>query len=464
MLLSESKERGNRFRLSLKIGFPFLIIIFVFFILRYDSLSNDDIIFLSILAIIYIYYIFYLIYSGFKSTLIDPITRTFNYPTILNIMDEFKENSKNNKFAVMISLSNIFDLNDRYGLKYGDKILNNFIKELDNFLNKNGYKEIPIGRYGGGFFLFFITCKEREIQHNLRIFINDVKNENILGNEIKSKFSILPIDYDENNENIITQLLEFLKDTNENIPLIKPDVFDKIVYRGMKKNNFLFKYQTISKVDVNENGIFEVLTKLKTNDYGDLSYGQVISVVNRNGYEVDFDEAIIENFIKDISSYLESDKKFMIKISAVSIRSQRFKNFIEHLVLDGKINAKNIIIELNEKKAYEEIKRFKEILDEYKKLGFSICLDQFGGNNASLEYIKYLPIDYVNFDIEYTKNLNDERYSKIFISFVELLKNIHVKSIVKFIDNEENYEFVKKIGVDFIQGHYISKPKKLEDL
>lgn len=42
------------------------------------------------------------------------------------------------------------DINERYGISNGDKVLKNFITRLDRFLEKNGFKNAPIGRIGGG--------------------------------------------------------------------------------------------------------------------------------------------------------------------------------------------------------------------------------------------------------------------------------------------------------------------------
>ena len=68
MLYSEKKERESRFKLALKVAFPFtLVLIFVAYVLFKESeFTRDDVILFAILLLCYVYYATYLIYMGFK--------------------------------------------------------------------------------------------------------------------------------------------------------------------------------------------------------------------------------------------------------------------------------------------------------------------------------------------------------------------------------------------------------------
>jgi len=67
MLYSESKERENQFIISLKIGFPFLVLTLVlFYVFQISANTLENLLLTVTLIPIYIYYIFYLIYRGFS--------------------------------------------------------------------------------------------------------------------------------------------------------------------------------------------------------------------------------------------------------------------------------------------------------------------------------------------------------------------------------------------------------------
>lgn len=463
MLYSEGKERENRFKLALKIGFPFLLLIcaFILFSKRLNNLSDGDLVLLIILSVIYIYYIFYLIYSGFKSSLIDPVTKTFNRSAIMKYLEQEMKHHTNG-LAVMICVSNIADINERYGIRYGDIILRKFTKQLHEFLEDYNFKNIPIGRYGGGYFLALIRHKETELRHILGIFERNLKSVGVEEIEIKIDISMVPMSYDENKENITLQLLELLDNNQEESPSIKPDAYDKMVCSAIDRQNFVFKYQPVLDTESKTITRLEILIKLYSKEYGTLSRSQISSIVNRNGYEVRFDEKIMERLMSEIKPLCHFPILFSLQVSVVSLRNQKFREFLQHLIEAQKIDPKRFILEISEKRPYEEIQRFHEILIQYKMMGFKIALDHFGGNNASVEYLKHLPISSVNFDIEYTKNLNEVRYNLMLHSYIKLLKELGIKSMVKFIDKKEAFEKVQKMGVDYIQGYAVGKPQTLK--
>ena len=467
MLYSESKERGNRFLIALKIGFPFfLLILFLFFTL----VSKNDlfsIVLLTVLIPIYIYYIFYLIYNGFKTTLVDNITKAFNRKEILTLIEKEIKSEKDSTI-VLISIENIADINSRYGVNNADLILKEFVNRLDSFLNNYNFKNVPIGRYGGGNFLLIINHKKRELKHFLTIFSKELKSKGINDIEIKIEFSLIESKYDKDVDNIIKKLFDLLEEKKvcefDEILNIKPNTFEKIVYDAIKEEKFFFKYQPGLNIKSEKIEIFELLTKIYSKEYGLLSIKQAQRAINLGGFERVFYEKIFNLFLDDIKDYLNYDRFFCIKIPSSTLRDNRFRLYLRDIFHQKGIEIKNIILDIEEKYKYEDIKRFNEILNQYKKAGFLIGLDNFGGDNCSLEYIKVLPIDIVKFDINYTKYIDDDKYFQTAKSLIDLCESLHVKSMIKFVDKEKIYNQAKELNPTYIQGFYISKPKEIKQL
>lgn len=467
MLYSESKERENRFIIALKIGFPFLIltlILFYIFTLSMDELENY--ILLIILVPIYIYYIFYLIYHGFKSTLIDSITKAFVRKEIINKIISTKK-IKGESTIVLIKIDNIVDINERYGISNSDKLLKIFVEKLDIFFKNYNFKDLPIGRYGGAHFLLIARAKKKELAHLLTIFSKELKNIGINDIEIKIEFSLLESDYDKNVNTIIQELFSLIdvsKNSGDSIPNIKPNEFEKIVFDAIEHDKLIFKYQPSLNYKTNKVEIFEVLTKVYTKNDGMLSRTQIQRVVNHIGYETIFDKKIIAILLKELENKNLNDVLFTIVISPVSLRNNEFIKYIYQLFYKSKLKPENFVLVFSETRAYKEIHRFKEILTQYRKFGFKIGLDNFGGDNCSLEYIKNLPIDIVKFDIEYTKNIEKENYKHILKGYITLLKSLNIKVMIKFIDKKELLDGMLKFEPDFVQGFIISKPKNLKQI
>lgn len=460
MLYSEIKERGNRFKTALKIGFPFFIFVVIYILLvNLYHLKDKEIVLLVILSISYIYYIFYLIYSGFKTTLVDNVTKTFNRTYIVNLVDKWTKKHKNGN-VIMLKLANIYDINDRYGMVFGDKILKELANQLNIFLIKKGYDKIPIGRYGGGYFILLIDEQESVLRQIFNNFQSKQRNRGINGVELKIEVAMTTRKSNDNKDNIINYLLYQFEydDTSE---MLKPDVYDKLICKSIDNEEFIFSYQPIIDLNTKKVSIYEILIKLHVEEFGTFTNIQLRSVVNRNGYERIFDEKMISALLKYLAK-IKLDVLICLHVSPVVLRNSKFRSFIKQKIVASELNPKNFIFAFTEKKSYDEIKRFEEIMQEYKKMGFKFLLNQFGGNNASLEYLKWLPIDYASFDLEYTKYLKKPKYHEILNSYIQLLKSLGIVSVVKFVETPYVYESLKKLGVDMLQGYMIGKPKNIE--
>ena len=232
---------------------------------------------------------------------------------------------------------------------------------------------------------------------------------------------------------------------------------EKDICNCIDMQRFIFQAQTVKSLRFGQN-LKNIFVKIYTDKQGLVSKTKVQNIANKNGYEVLFDI----NVIKKLSELKFKDEEpFVIEISSVSIRNLKFINFIKEFVGLDKIDPSRIIFEFSEKLVYDEINRFREILTEYKNLGFRFALNKFGGNNAGFEYFKYLPIDFVIYDIEFNKNIKNDKFKTLFENLNLTAKRVGVKSIIRFVEDEEFYNIAERYQTDFAQGFFIEKPKEI---
>jgi len=466
MLYSEIKERENRFIIALKIAFPLLLLIGIFFhSFQLFSLTSIDFILLTVLIPIYVYYTVYLIYHGFQTTLIDPITKTFTRAKIISKIEKIKD--RENTHIIFLHVNNLSDINERYGMNNGDLLLGKFIQKLELFLREHHFKNVVIGRYSSDGFLLYLKHPRRELRHLLTIFTKSVQNVGITDIEVKVDFSLLSAAYDSNSNNLIEKLLMLIeeqKKSEEMTPNIKIDQFTSIIDEIINQHKLIFKYQPSLSLQSGQIRMLEVLTRMESQTYGSLSKQQIQRIVNHAGYEKVFDEKVFELLIKEIKPLMKKEMLFSVEVSPVTLRNLNFKRYLVNLFEQEKIDPHQFVLEITEQKSYENIHRFKEIIESYQEVGFKIALGNFGGNNCGFEYLKHLPIDLVKFDIEFTKKIDDAKYQQLLLHYVQLIQTLHIQSMVKFVDKEVHFEKMKEIKPDFIQGFCISKPKNLEQI
>ena len=82
------------------------------------------------------------------------------------------------------------------------------------------------------------------------------------------------------------------------------------------------------------------------------------------------------------------------------------------------VNPKNIVLEITESFAINDMDRVLDIIKGIKKLGPRIALDDFGTGYSSLNYIKQLPLDIIKVDKTFIDDIVEDEYAQAFIKLI----------------------------------------------
>ena len=73
-------------------------------------------------------------------------------------------------------------------------------------------------------------------------------------------------------------------------------------------------------------------------------------------------------------------------------------------------------------------------------------------------------MDFIVYDIEFNKNLDDEKIKNIFIGINEACAKSGIKTVMRFVDKQEFQMQLYKMGIDYIQGFCVEKPNDISNL
>ena len=139
-----------------------------------------------------------------------------------------------------------------------------------------------------------------------------------------------------------------------------------------------------------------------------------------------------------------------------------FINKIVLLTTQYEINRKQIVFEITERETVKSFAILEKFVQNLKVEGFSFAIDDFGSGFSSFHYIKKFPIDYLKIDGDFIVNIHKDKKDLAFVkSIISLAKELNVKTVAEFVENEEVLTFLKEIEIDFAQGYHIGKPSKL---
>ena len=119
----------------------------------------------------------------------------------------------------------------------------------------------------------------------------------------------------------------------------------------------------------------------------------------------------------------------------------------------------NVELEITETFLVSDKKRIQKQLENIKKLGFKLALDDFGKGYSSLGYLKNFPIDTIKIDREFIENNHKNPKNKAIIkTIIEIGHEFGYKIVAEGIEKIEEMDILYRKECDECQGFYFSKP------
>jgi len=373
---------------------------------------------------------------------------------------------KNYKHPVLylINIDKFKHLNDIYGNKIGDKILQKvalILKNNFNCKNKNVYRlgsdDFAIICDGGLNYKKIINYFEshpliiegREFNIRVSIGISDeyplIENADMalkkVKNDSKIKFykftknSSIKKEYEENLEK--SRLLQNAIKNDLIIPVFQPIVFNNFY---QNKKNKICKYEVLARIKDNRElkSIYPYLAIAKENKI----YKDITKVIFKKAYEV----------------FKNNNLEFSLNLSVDDILENETINLIDKLTEDRNF-AKRCTFELLENEAIKDYEVIEKFINKMKKRGVKFAIDDFGSGYSNFEHIINLQINYLKIDGSLIKKIDFDENSRIIVETINSFANrIGLRTIAEFVSNEQIYKIVKNIGIDCSQGYYFSPP------
>lgn len=461
MLLPQTKEREYRFRLALRMGLP--IFGLVILLVTTTFLSNDqslNTVFLieSVLLIAFsIYFIFYIIYNSFDIRITESVTKTFTREYLFKYLR--REIKRNDDYTLLlVSIDNLHDINDRYGIKNGDRVLKDTARWIGNYLQKKGLDNFPMGHIKGGDFI--IGLRNKSSKHFTMLELFCLKSDDFKVDDIEVKISASMTDtlysrqLDFLIENLFEQQLEnkeqkIIKDSTQEID---PNKLESFVINALKNRSFVVMSQNIFEND--KSNIQECFVKLKTSDGKIIHQKTYMKILDKLGLMAEFDLMVLEENIFRCKE--DSDMIFALNISPTSLRNPKFIYKARELISSNKKVKDKIIFLLNESHYYSQISRYNKTLNSFRELGVKIAIDRLGAIHTSFLYLRDLDVDIVRFDSFYTKDIKNKKYKSTIEGLSLIARERGIKTWVKMIETKEVIDIVKELNIDYTQGIYLA--------
>ncbi|MFV2055082.1 MAG: putative bifunctional diguanylate cyclase/phosphodiesterase, partial [Thiohalomonadales bacterium] len=419
----------------------------------------------------------------------DSLTGLYNREYFMTELDRVVENIKRGvrgDFALLyIDLDNFKFVNDTLGHMAGDQLL---VEVTRMFTHRNRKSDL-LARLGGDEFAILIYGAKRtqviaaaEAHRKLLsdyVFKYDGKVVNIgctiglslFGQETLPKEDLLAqadIACHIAKRSGRNRIHVYESDDRRSVTEMSEDMgWATLIKNAIDNDKFVLLGQPIAETMTNYIDRYEILLRMRGDDGKDILPAGFLPAAERFGFIRSIDRWVVRRAIAMLAKMRAQNPNchFAINLSAKSLDDRTMFNTITSALEQHGVKPTAVTFEITENVAIANMSSAVEFLKRLRILGCKTALDDFGVGYSSFAYLKDLPVDFVKIDGSFVRNISTETLQYTMVrSMHDVAHAMGKQTVAEYVDSQESLDKLKQIGVDFVQGFYIGKPRILSPL
>ncbi len=413
-------------------------------------------------------------YMAYHDPLTDlPNRRLFNEYTAGSV--EFCKLHNMEMGVMFIDLDRFKAINDTFGHNFGDEILRQASKRLNECIEE----ECMIFRNGGDEFVIVLKnagkakCA-RIAQRIVKAFNRPFKYLNCEAYTTSSiGISLFPGDGDNVDTFVINAdaAMYYSKISGKSkyqffTPALKKNMtraleLENGLRRALSKKEFRLHYQPQFELKSGRLSGAEVLARWQHPVLGEVSPADFIPRAEDIGLILPLGEWILETACRQNRSWQDSNYPcfpIAVNVSGCQLKHSDFTRTVTRILKKTKLDPKYLIIEITES-VMQDIKKTSRIVNELRAIGVKVAIDDFGMGYSSLNVLKSLPIDILKIDqsfiLDAATNPNTVTLIKFIIKMGHLLKS---EIVAEGVENAQQAIMLKRERCNIGQGYYFNRP------
>jgi diguanylate cyclase (GGDEF)-like protein/PAS domain S-box-containing protein len=235
---------------------------------------------------------------------------------------------------------------------------------------------------------------------------------------------------------------------------------ENLIREGIKHNYFALHFQPL--IDASEHTLkgFEALLRLEHPEADDLSPEKFIPVAEATGDIMQLSKFVLKEtcrFSRELNALSDTELFIAVNISARQFQDANFTQMFLACIKENGISSSAIKVELTESVIMEDLEHATAQLTRLKDAGIQAALDDFGTGYSSFEYLAKLPISTIKIDKSFVIGLfENEQNRHIIEAMTTLAHAMSMKVTAEGVESSEHAEYLRRQGVDILQGFHIS--------
>ncbi len=234
---------------------------------------------------------------------------------------------------------------------------------------------------------------------------------------------------------------------------------------AINQDQLSLNYQPIISLNKGEIVGMEALARWGHPEMGIISPLEFTRVAEQTQLINPYTKWLLKKSLSQLSEWRKNNLDFILSLNF------SMKNFEDPTVVqeifrfleEYQIPPQMLEVEVTESAIAHNINKTADILHSLRERGIKIAIDDFGTGQSSLNYLFELPVDVLKIDQVFTRAMLDNSAAEAIIrSAIMMGHEMNLKVIAEGIETQGQLNHLKKLGCDYGQGYYISRPMPVE--
>ena len=409
----------------------------------------------------------------------DPLTGYLNRSGFLRKTEYIlKKNADQYQFAVIyFNIRKFSGLNDVYGYENGDKIIRSYMDRIQNSV----LRPLALGRVSADRFHALVDVKNLELSKlgKLLQYPVRIRGEQV---EIYGRCGIYYIP--EHCDLDVSQMCDLAKMAKNKISnqYMQPyEIYQedmKTEYgqknlallnleKALEQEEFVVCYQPVVDGQTGEIVSAEALVRWNSSGAEPMVPSVFVPELEDSGYITKLDTYIDQTVHRFQEERYCQEKRMVpvaVNLSRMDLMDGRMTERIFTEIQETKVPKQYFRYEIIESACTIISTQGEEFLESLRQQGVQIFLDDFGTGVSTFETVRDYTFDALKLDMGFVKKIGkDQKSDAIVVSIIDLAHRMGMKVVAEGIENQQQSDFLRAHGCDYLQGFYYYKPMSAEE-
>ncbi len=206
----------------------------------------------------------------------------------------------------------------------------------------------------------------------------------------------------------------------------------------------------------------EALVRWNHPEWGFMSPGEFVPLLERNGFISRLDQYIWEQTCIILQDWRDKGYPLLpvsVNVSRADVYQLNLVEILLKLIQKYDIAPEYLHLEITESTYAKNPEQIICTVDQLRKLGFIVEMDDFGSEYSSLNMLSQMELDILKLDMKFIRNeMEKPEERSILKDIISMVHRIGMSVVAEGVETREQMERVKAFGCDYVQGYYLARP------